>query len=145
MTTCRDVMTANPVCCSSSDTIERVAQMMKIQDVGSIPVVEHHSPKQVVGIVTDRDLVVNVLANGRSSQSPITLAMTPDPVTCSEDDDLDYVLQLMSDHQVRRIPVLNSNNEIVGIIAQADIATRLNQPVKTAEVVEAISQPDNGA
>ncbi|MCI0710717.1 MAG: CBS domain-containing protein [Chloroflexi bacterium] len=145
MSKCRDVMTANPVCCLSSDTIERVAQLMKIHDVGSIPVVEHHSPQQVVGIVTDRDLVVNVLANGRASQSPITSAMTPDPVTCYEDDNLDYVLQLMSDHQVRRIPVLNSKDEIVGIIAQADIATRLNQPIKTAEVVEAISQPANGA
>lgn len=145
MAKCSDVMTANPVCCSTGDTIERVAQLMKINDIGSIPVVDHHSPQRVVGIVTDRDLVVNVLANGRASQSPVTSAMTPHPVTCYEEDDLDYVFQMMSDHQVRRIPVLNANDEIVGIIAQADIATRINQPVETARVVEAISQPVNGA
>ena len=144
MPKCRDVMTPNPVCCSSGDTIERVAQLMKIQDVGSIPVVDHHNAKQVVGIVTDRDLVLNVIATGRNTQNSITSAMTSHPVACYEDDDVNDVLQVMSAHQVRRVPVLNANDEIVGIIAQADIATRINEPVKTAEVVEAISQPDNG-
>jgi CBS-domain-containing membrane protein len=68
--------------------------------------------------------------------------MSRDLVTCREDDDVDTAFQAMANYQIRRIPVVNDRNEIIGIIAQADIATRVEEPKKTAEVVEEISQPD---
>ncbi|GAB4515076.1 MAG: CBS domain-containing protein [Anaerolineae bacterium] len=143
MTTCSDVMTTNPTCCVSTDTVERAAQMMKAEDVGSIPVVESQNTKRLVGIVTDRDLVLKVLAAGPNGHDQaVGDVMTHDPVACRERDDLNKALQAMSDHQVRRIPIVNDQHEVVGIVAQADIATRTEQPHKTAGVVEDISKPN---
>jgi len=141
MKTCADVMTLNPICCISTDTIERVAQMMKAEDVGSIPVVEGPNSKKLMGIITDRDLVLKGVAEGRDCRSSsIAEIMTRNPVTCRERDNLENALKAMSDHQVRRLPIVNDRNEIVGIIAQADIATRVEEPNKVAEVVEEISK-----
>jgi CBS domain-containing protein len=141
MKTCADVMTLNPICCIPTDTIERVAQMMKAQDVGSIPVVESPNSKKLVGIITDRDLVLKGVAEGRDCRdSSIAGIMTRNPVTCRERDDVEKALKAMSEHQVRRLPIVNDGNEIVGIIAQADIATRVAEPNKVAEVVEDISR-----
>ena len=141
MKTCADMMTRNPICCLPTDTIECVAQMMKAQDVGSIPVVENPNSKKLVGIITDRDLVLKGVAEGRDCRgSSIAEIMTRNPVTCRERDDVEKAFKAMSDHQVRRLPIVNDNNEIVGIIAQADIATRVEQPNKVAEVVGEISK-----
>jgi len=143
MTTCGEVMTSNPTCCLPSETVERAAQKMKMEDVGSIPVVQDQSSRKLVGIVTDRDLVLKVLAEGRNPQNTTVEAiMTRDPFTCRVQDDVNKAFQAMSNHQVRRIPVVNDRNEIIGIIAQADFATRADQPYKTAEVVEEISKSD---
>lgn len=142
MTTVRDVMTANPSCALPTDTVHQVAQLMKSEDVGPIPVVESHDSKKLVGIVTDRDLVLKVLAEGRNGQdTTVETVMTRNPVSCRENDSLDQALQAMSQYQVRRIPIVNDRNEIIGIIAQADVATRVEQPNRTAEVVEDISKP----
>lgn len=146
MPTCREVMTMNPTCCLPTDTAYDAARLMRTDNVGSIPVVESQDSKRLVGIITDRDLVLSVLAEGLSGQNTIIgNVMTGDPVTCYEDDDLDQALQAMSQQQVRRIPIVNTRGEIVGIIAQADVATRVEEPGKTAEVVEDISRPDFGA
>ena len=99
---------------------------MKQHDVGSVPVVE--SDKRLVGIVTDRDIVVKVVAAGRNpEQTPVKEAMTPNPVSCKEDDDLDYALKLMKERQVRRMPIVDGSGRLTGIIAQADVATRVNK------------------
>ncbi len=144
MATCRDVMTANPTCCVPTETVQHVAQLMKNENVGPIPVTESQNSKKLVGIVTDRDLVLKVLAEGRSPQDvSVEEVMTRNPVTCRETDDVDNAMQAMSQHQVRRIPIVNDRNEIVGIIAQADIATRVEQPRKTADVVEEISRSNS--
>jgi CBS domain-containing protein len=146
MPTCREVMTMNPTCAVPTDTAYDVARLMRTDNVGSIPVVESQESKRLVGIITDRDLVLSVLAEGLSGQSTVIGdVMTSDPVTCYEDDDMDQALQAMSQQQVRRIPIVNTRNEIVGIIAQADVAIRVEEPGKTAEVVEDISRPDLGA
>jgi len=144
MKTCGEIMTANPTCCIPADSVQRVAQLMKAEDVGSMPVVENHEAKRLVGIVTDRDLVMKVLAEGRDGQGTMAQeVMSRDLVTCREYDDVDKAFKAMSNYQIRRIPVVNERNEIVGIIAQADIATRVEEPKKTAEVVGEISQPDS--
>jgi CBS domain-containing protein len=140
MKTCRDVMTRNPVSCPSNTSAQDAAKIMKSEDVGSVPVVD--DSKRLVGIVTDRDLALNVVAEGRDTRgTKVQEVMTRNPITCRPDDDLDRTLSLMAEHQIRRIPVVDENQHIVGIIAQADVALRANNERKTAEVVEEISKP----
>jgi CBS domain-containing protein len=142
MAVCRDVMTPEPACCQASDSIVRVAQLMKTEDVGAVPVVESSSNRRLVGMVTDRDIVVKGLAAGRSVEnSTVKEVMTTDVVTCREDDDVDKAVARMAEKKVRRVPVLDGNGTVRGIIAQADIATRVNQDKTTGALVEAISEP----
>jgi CBS domain-containing protein len=91
--------------------------------------------------VTDRDLALKIVAEGRDAKSTkAEEVMTRKVVTCRGEDDVQKALDAMSEHQLRRIPVVDNDNKIVGIIAQADVATRVDQPAKTAEVVKDISQ-----
>jgi CBS domain-containing protein len=141
MKKCSEVMTKEPVCCLPGDTVVKVAQLMQRDNVGSIPVMDNDRNQQLVGIVTDRDLVLKIVAQGQDPKTAkVETAMTREMVTCLAEDDLQKALDAMADHQLRRIPIVDSNKKIVGIIAQADVATRVNQPEKTAEVVKEISQ-----
>ena len=143
MTTCSEVMTASPTFCLPDHNACYVARIMRDEDIGSVPIIENLNTRKLVGIVTDRDLTLKVIAENRDGQS-VTLneVMSRHPVTCRENEDIDRAMQAMADHQVRRIPIVNERNELVGIIAQADIATRTEQPRKTAAVVEDISKPN---
>jgi CBS domain-containing protein len=146
MKTCSAVMTREVIYCLPDETVDRVARLMKDNDIGPIPIVQDVNSKKLVGMVTDRDLVVRVLAEGRDAQhTRVEEVMTGEPIACRESDSLDKALNAMANHQVRRIPVVNNNNQLVGIIAQADIATRGETPFKTAEVVEEISKPDTSS
>ena len=141
MKKCNEVMTKNPVCCLPNDMVAKVAQLMKSKDIGPVPIVENEQTKKLVGIVTDRDLALKIVAEGRDAKSTKTEeVMTRKVVTCRVEDDVQKALDAMSEHQLRRIPVVDNDNKIVGIIAQADVATRVDQPAKTAEVVKDISQ-----
>jgi CBS domain-containing protein len=134
-------MTPDPVCAVTHETVEEVARSMKSEDVGAIPVVDSHKTKSLVGVVTDRDLAMKVIAEGRDIRSTrVEDVMSRDPVTVRPDDDLDEALRLMADHQVRRIPVVDDQRRILGILAQADVAVRAADPRKTGEVVEEISR-----
>ena len=141
MKKCSDVMTKNPVCCLPNDMVIKAAELMKSKNIGSIPVIENEQTKKLVGIVTDRDLILKIVAAGLDAKSSkVEAVMTRKVVTCYAEDDLQQALDAMAEHQLRRIPVVDNNNKIVGIIAQADIATRVDQPEKTAELVKEISQ-----
>ncbi|HEX6269860.1 MAG TPA: CBS domain-containing protein [Anaerolineales bacterium] len=134
-------MTKNPVCCLPNDSVAKAAELMKSEDIGSIPVIENELSQRLVGIVTDRDLALKIVAKALDAQSTkVEAVMTHKPVTCLADDDLQKALDAMAEHQLRRIPVVDNDNKIVGIIAQADVATRVDQPEKTAEMVKEISQ-----
>ena len=140
MKKCSEVMTKNPVCCLPNDSVAKAAELMKSQNIGSIPVIDEQTQK-LVGIVTDRDLALKIVAKGRDAKSTnVEAVMTHKVVTCLADDDLQKALDAMAEHQLRRIPVVDNDNKIVGIIAQADVATRVDQPEKTAEMVKEISQ-----
>jgi CBS domain-containing protein len=142
MAKCGDVMTREPACCEPGDSIQRAAQLMKTEDVGSLPVVESGASRTLVGIITDRDIAVKVVAEGRPAQTAsVRDAMTQNPVTVREDDDVNRALSAMADRKVRRIPVVDADGRLCGIIAQADIATRLHQDKTTGDLVEAISEP----
>lgn len=141
MKKCEEVMTKNPVCCLPEEMVAKVAQLMKRENVGSIPVVENEQTRKLVGIVTDRDLALKIVAAGLDGKSTKTEAvMTRKVITCLAGDDMQKALDAMAEHQLRRIPVVDQNHKVVGIIAQADVATRVNQPEKTAEMVKEISQ-----
>ena len=137
--TCKEVMTKDPKTCAPTDTVERAAQLMKSEDVGPIPIVGDNG--KLEGIITDRDIVLKVVAEGQDPKTT-TLAgvMTTDVITCTADGDIEATLDLMEDNQVRRIPVVDASGRLVGIISQADVATRLDDSEKTAELVEDISK-----
>ena len=138
--TCREIMTQNPACCEPGFSAEQVAVLMRNHNVGSVPVVETLASLTLVGIVTDRDLTIKVLAEGRDPRhATVAEVMTPRPITCNPDDQISRALETMARHQVRRLPVVE-HGKVIGIIAQADIATRLNAPADTAALVEEISR-----
>ena len=141
MPKCCDVMTREPVCCEPADPVTRAAEMMRQHDVGSLPVVDSRDSRRLVGIVTDRDLVTKVVAGNRNvASATVRDAMTPEPACCRETDDVERAMSLMADRQVRRMPVVDESGRLSGIIAQADVATRVNRDQTTGKLVEAISE-----
>lgn len=142
MRSCNDLMTMDPTCCLVSDPVSRAAQIMKDDDVGSVPVVDDAGAKKLVGILTDRDIVIQVVAGGKNcADVKVEEIMTKNPVTCKPEEDVQNAMDRMAQHQVRRIPVVDGRGRIVGIIAQADLATRMDRPEQTEKVLENISQP----
>ena len=142
MATCSEVMTPDPVTCEPADPVKKAARVMKQHDVGAVPVVESRTSRRLIGILTDRDIVVQVLAGDRDvDATTVGDAMTANPAACREDDDLRKALGVMADRKVRRLPVVDEGGRLRGIIAQADVATRLNRDAQTGELVEAISEP----
>ena len=136
MTQVREVMTSNPTSCSSRDSVADAARAMAKEDVGPIPVVDG---ERLVGLLTDRDIVVRVVAEGRDPQSTtVGEVASTDLSTVSPDDDLDRALQLLAERRVRRLPVVEGD-KLVGIVAQADIA-RQGDDRSTGQVVEQISE-----
>lgn len=141
MERCQDVMTKSPICCLPDDSVVVAAHLMKGRDIGAIPVIHDEMTRRLVGIVTDRDLALEVVAEDRDPQTTkVEDVMTRGVITCQAKDDLQMALDAMAEHQLRRIPVVDHENRVVGIIAQADVATRMDRPEKTAEVVKEISQ-----
>jgi CBS domain-containing protein len=139
--TCAELMTPSPTCCQPGHTVVEVAEIMKREDVGLVPVVDEATTK-LIGVLTDRDIVMKVVADGRDPRSTaVSEVMTTDPCSCHEQDSVETVMQQMAAHQVRRIPIVDANGAIVGIVSQADVATRLANPRDTGEVVQAISEP----
>ncbi|MFL5488901.1 MAG: CBS domain-containing protein [Gemmatimonadaceae bacterium] len=139
----KDIMTKNPECCEPDDTAREAARVMRDCDCGSVPVVDPDS-KRVVGIVTDRDLAIRALAEGKSPDTKLRELMTSVASCCGPDDDLRDIERTMADLQVRRIPIVDAGGRCVGIISQADIARAARDNSVTereiALVVEQISE-----
>jgi CBS domain-containing protein len=140
MSTAKDIMTANPSCVMTSDTVEMAAQKMRQENAGSLPVVEDQGSKRIVGIITDRDIAIRVVAEGKDPQTRVDAAMSRNPVTAQADDSVDKVARLMADQKVRRIPIVDGQDCVVGIVAQADLATRTRNEDRVANVVEEVSE-----
>ncbi len=139
----RDVMTPNPECVSEKDSIRDVARIMKEQDTGVVPVVDG---KRIIGLITDRDIVVRGIAEGRELSSvKVNEIMSKSVRSVKEDTPVTEVLDLMSSAEIRRVPVVNGNNELVGIISLGDIAENTNADNRVGKAVEDISQapPNN--
>ena len=136
-----EVMTKKIVCCLPDDLALEAAQLMKNEHVGSIPVIENQQTRKLVGIVTDRDLAIRIVSEGLDAKSTkVETIMTRNVVTCKAEDDLQTVVDAMSKHQLRRILVVDDDNKVLGIIAQADVSIHFDHPKKTAAMVKEISQ-----
>jgi CBS domain-containing protein len=134
-------MTKDLVTVSSESTVVDVARLMKTEDIGPVLIVDNEQNNTLVGIVTDRDIVVKVIADGQDvNATRVGDVMSKKLVTCHADDDVDVAMKAMSQFQLRRIPVVEENMRLVGIISQADLATRVDAPEKTGEVVKEISE-----
>lgn len=134
-------MTPDPACCMPGDSVSTAAQIMKREDVGPVLVVSDRFEKRLIGIVTDRDLVIKVLADGRNpTNARVDEAMSTNPVACHQDESVEDAMRKMSAHQVRRIPVVDDLHRLVGIVAQADLARHVDEE-DVGELVADISQP----
>ena len=135
--TIREIMTANPCTIDAEKTVDYAAKMMRDEDVGLAPIVEGD---RLMGTLTDRDIAIRVVAEGKDPGSTQVRAVASKQlVTLDPQQDLDEALRLMAKHQVRRLPVVEEDGRLVGVVAQADIA-RLGDAVATGEVVEEISE-----
>lgn len=135
----KDVMTPQAEVASPDDTVEEAAVTMKTLDICVLPVCDEEG---MVGILTDRDIVVRVVGEKRDPKAMrVGEAMTPNIVYCFEDDSLDKVATLFSDHQIRRLPVLNRERELVGIVSLGDLAVHGEDRDRTNAAFEEVSQP----
>jgi CBS domain-containing protein len=136
--TAKDLMTPDPQCCTAEQTLNDVAKMMVECNCGEIPVVDAH--KKLVGVVTDRDIVCRVVAAGKNP-SAVTAqdAMTHPVVSVALESSLDAVLARMEEHQIRRVPVVDAEGLICGIVSQADVARKAEEQ-ETGELVRAVSR-----
>ena len=137
-TLARDIMTPNPACCGPNTSLDEIAKMMVQNDCGEIPVID--SNDCVIGVVTDRDIVCRVVAQG---MNPIghtaENCMTRPVVTIRENASLEEVMSTMESHQIRRVPVIRDGGSCIGIISQADLA-RTGPKNKVAELICEVSQ-----
>lgn len=123
----RDVMTYNPISCIFYDTAQKAAQVMKEHHIGVVPVIESACNTKLVGVVTDRDLALKVVAAGLNpSETRLTECMSRQLVCCLETDSTKHVMDAMVEHEVRRIPVVDEHRNIVGIISFSDLVSKSN-------------------
>jgi len=140
----KEIMSSNPQCCTPDDTLRDAARMMADSDCGCLPVVQDTAGKRVIGVLTDRDIAVRGVARGKTPDSKVNDVMSPAPACCSAEDDVEVVEKIMIDKQVRRVPVVDADGRVVGMIAQADLArdNRAASDREVGRIVEKISEPN---
>ncbi len=131
-----EIMTKSVRTATREMSLRDVAAMMRDGDMGAVPVVDDG---RLIGIVTDRDIVVRAVAEGKTADSPISEVMTTELFTVAPDDFAFEAIRLMGDKQVRRIPVVSSDGSLAGIIAMADVALEMEDEKEIAETLEEIS------
>ena len=141
----KDIMSANPACCTPEHDVQQAAEMMVKHDCGEIPVVESGENTKPIGVITDRDITCRVVAMGKSpKQTRVRDAMSSPPVTVTPETSIEECCRVMEENQIRRVPVVDQSGSCCGIVSQADIANAA--PTKqTAEVVKQVSQPSEHA
>ena len=136
----RDAMTEDPRSIGASASVVEAARMMREEDIGSLPITDDG---KLVGMITDRDITTRVVADAADPEATsVGDVSSRDPISVEADKEIEEALKLMASHQVRRLPVVESG-ELVGIVAQADVALKEGE-MKTGELVEAISAPSEG-
>ena len=137
----RELMTPDPVCCTPEDSAHKVAKILRDQNIGSVPVVMDQSSRKLVGMITDRDLCCSIVAEGLDPASTkIDRLFSLNPVTCREGENINNCEQLMQEHQIRRIPIVDGEERCIGIVTQADLALK-ESAEKVSKTVAEISKP----
>src|SRR5437773_3116171 len=133
---CREIMTRDLRTASPETSLQHAAAMMRDGDMGAVPVVENG---RLVGIVTDRDIVIRCLADGKGASTPVSEAMTTEMFSVGPNDFVFEAVRLMGDKQIRRIPVITDDGKLAGIISMADVALETEDELEIAETLEEIS------
>jgi CBS domain-containing protein len=140
-----ELMTKNPCTVSPDTPVSEAARLMKEEDVGIVPVVERvggaETRGRLVGVVTDRDIAIRHVAEGRATDAPVRDVMSGGVKTAGPDDSVEAVMELMGREQVRRIPVVDERGSLVGVVSQADLVRKASDPAMVEKTVEQISQP----
>jgi CBS domain-containing protein len=134
--TVQEAMTSNPTAITPDTTVQEAARLMKTEDVGALPIVEDG---RLTGVITDRDLAVRGIAEGRGAETTVRELASKDIVTIDPQQGLEEAARLMAEHQVRRLPVVEEDGRLVGMLAQADVA-QAGHDTLTGDVVEKISR-----
>lgn len=138
----QDIMSRNPSCVTPETPLVEAARLMKDENIGVVPVVDTSDAKRLVGVLTDRDIAVRAVAEGRDgTTTSVGHIMTSDVRTSLPDASVNDVMELMGREQIRRIPIVDDRGILVGIIAQADIVLEAKDNRKAEKTVEQISQP----
>lgn len=143
----REIMTKDPVCCTPDDTVQQAARLMAEHDCGCIPVVSEASSRKIIGTITDRDIAVRCTSEGKSPDTMVRDVMSANPACCGEDDDVKDIERVMSDRQVRRVPIVDREGCCIGMVSQADLARAEDRGLSDREVgrlVEKVSEPTRG-
>jgi len=137
----REIMSRNPACCLISDTAQTVAKILCDKNIGSMTVVADQQERKLVGMITDRDLCCSVIAKGMDPKTTqIEKLVTLSAFTCREGENVEACERLMQEHQVRRIPVVDAEDRVIGIVSQADLALR-DKGERVSRTVAEISKP----
>lgn len=140
----REIMTPDPKVLTKGDDVASAARLMRAEDIGFVPIVDNLSNKELVGVITDRDIAIRCVADERAPNSPLGEFMSHDKIdSVGPDEDVHELMHRMENDQVRRIPVVDEGHRIIGVVAQADLARRIGptEPNAVEHVLEAISQP----
>jgi CBS domain-containing protein len=137
----KEIMTKDPVVVTPNTAVRDAARLMQREDTGILPVVEDTSRK-LIGVITDRDIAIRVVAEGRDADTPVSAVMSKGSlVTLKPGADVEDAMEKMADEQVRRIPIVDDSGTLVGIVAQADIVRKVRDDLKAERTVEKISEP----
>ena len=139
----QDIMSKNPATVTPTTRVRQAALLMKKEDVGVVPVVEEGTGgKKLVGMLTDRDIAIRLVADGKNAdECEVRDVMSANPKTARADDDVSRVMDLMGREQVRRVPIVDERGSLVGVVSQADLARKAKNEGHVERTVEQISQP----
>jgi CBS domain-containing protein len=140
-----DLMSKNPRTVTPDTPVSEAAQLMKEEDIGMVPVIERvggaETRGRLVGVITDRDIAIRTVAEGRAVDSPVRDVMSSGVRTATPSDSVESVMELMGREQVRRVPIVDERGSLVGVVAQADLARKAKNEGHVERTVEQISQP----
>jgi CBS domain-containing protein len=137
-----EIMTRNPAFVTPGTTVRDCAQLMQREDTGIVPVVDENAERKLVGVITDRDIAIRVVAENRSPDTRVSEIMSASRIaTASPNDTVDDVLGAMGREQVRRIPIVDERGSLVGIVSQADVSRKARNEGKVEDTIERISEP----
>ena len=138
----QDIMTRDPSSVTADATVREAALVMKRENVGIVPVLDAQNERRLVGVVTDRDIAIRCIAEGKDSTCRVRDVMsTDDLATCKVNDDVENVMSAMRSEKVRRIPIVDERGSLVGIVSQADVLLKTRDTSRAGETVEQISEP----